>query len=374
MITNQGKQLLRKYLIGMTPAFATHISIGCGSDPLSDIDPVFDTGNIDRSTMKFEMARAPIVSRGLVYENGVRKLAFLAELPITNRYQITEVGVWSGAKNLRAAQFDSKTLTSFDATSERWFTITDFVSTSAIDIIPSGVCVLETGTMQATGTVFSCPNDSDIWVNFEDRKTRFEAPRFYNSSILVRGNYTNITYSGSVWTEGGTSNYAIETSSIGANMSKNSGDDEIRFAFSIAPISYGVGTLPDRVNIWLEFVNNFGSGVRKFAIAKASLDTDTFDSHYHVHTFLKSDFVIESGFSWSSINGIRLRTSLQDAGVVTGNWYVVHDGIRLENVTSDNPTYGLIAYTQVTTPDTLPALKTESTNNYIEFRMEVDSE
>ena len=373
MITENGKQILRKYLVGMTPALATHISIGCGALPLTNVSPPYDPTNGSRTNMKFEMVRVPITSRGIVYEDGVHKLALQAELPIQDRFQITEVGLWSGARNLRAAQFDSKVLATFNAAGESWFLSTASVATSALPTHPSGICAQPSGNIVVSDKVFGVTNDADAWVNFTNRKNRYECPRFYNNSIMNRGDYTNLTYADGVWTEGGTAHNAIETSSIGVNMSKNPGVDEIRLAFSVVPVDNAVPTLPDHVNIWLEFVNNFGSGVRKFAIAKASLDTSMFDSNYHVHTFLLSDFVADSGFSWSSVNGIRLRTSLQLSNAVTSNWYFLCDGLRLENVSNENPTYGLVAYEQVATSDALPALKTESTNNYIEFRLEVNT-
>lgn len=39
MITDVGKEIISKYLLGQTPAYATHISIGCGAVPLDANDP-----------------------------------------------------------------------------------------------------------------------------------------------------------------------------------------------------------------------------------------------------------------------------------------------------------------------------------------------
>jgi hypothetical protein len=35
MITNIGKNILAKYLIGQAPAYASHIAIGCGAKPVN---------------------------------------------------------------------------------------------------------------------------------------------------------------------------------------------------------------------------------------------------------------------------------------------------------------------------------------------------
>ena len=38
MITDNGKELISKYLIGQAPAYASHIAIGCGAKPLDAND------------------------------------------------------------------------------------------------------------------------------------------------------------------------------------------------------------------------------------------------------------------------------------------------------------------------------------------------
>ena len=98
MITNNGKDLISKYLLGQAPAYATHISVGCGATPLdqNDTEP---TDIPTKKRMDFEMTRVPVSSRGFVEENGVTKVALIAQLPTENRYEISEVGLWSAANN-----------------------------------------------------------------------------------------------------------------------------------------------------------------------------------------------------------------------------------------------------------------------------------
>ena len=69
MITNKGKEIIAKYMLGQAPAYATHIALGCGPKPNS-------TGNFsEKQTMDFEMLRVPISSKGFVNEGGISKLA-----------------------------------------------------------------------------------------------------------------------------------------------------------------------------------------------------------------------------------------------------------------------------------------------------------
>ena len=117
MITNTGKNILAKYLVGQTASYASHIAVGCGPKPVG-----LDSASVDYSdkqSLDFEMFRVPIISRGFVDESGVSKIVLTAELPTQERYEITEVGLFSGASNPAAGSTDSKTIYSF-SDSESW--------------------------------------------------------------------------------------------------------------------------------------------------------------------------------------------------------------------------------------------------------------
>lgn len=117
MITNTGKNILAKYLVGQTASYASHIAVGCGPKPqLADAASVDYS---DKQSLDFEMFRVPIISRGFVDESGVSKIVLTAELPTQERYEITEVGLFSGASNPVAGSTDSKVIYSF-SDSESW--------------------------------------------------------------------------------------------------------------------------------------------------------------------------------------------------------------------------------------------------------------
>jgi hypothetical protein len=117
MITNTGKNILAKYLVGQTPSYASHIAVGCGPKPLTQDGSLPDFS--DKKSLDFEMFRVPIISRGFVDESGVSKVVLTAELPTQERYEITEVGLFSAASNPAAGAFDSKNIYSF-SDSESW--------------------------------------------------------------------------------------------------------------------------------------------------------------------------------------------------------------------------------------------------------------
>lgn len=117
MITNSGKNILAKYLVGQTPSYASHIAVGCGPKPIAS-DAALPYYS-DKTSLDFEMFRVPIISRGFVNEDGQSKIVLTAELPTTERYEITEVGVYSAASNPTAGVTDSRGLYLFSE-SEDW--------------------------------------------------------------------------------------------------------------------------------------------------------------------------------------------------------------------------------------------------------------
>ena len=92
------------------------IAVGCGATPVAD-GHTFTQGELDdmqsKSSLDFEMFRVPITSRGFIEQNGETRLVFSAEVPTTDRYEITEIGVYSAAANPSAIGYDSRTLYAF---------------------------------------------------------------------------------------------------------------------------------------------------------------------------------------------------------------------------------------------------------------------
>jgi hypothetical protein len=113
VITKTGKSIIGKYLLGQAPAYASYIGVGCGPKPLLTNDALGDYS--DKTNLDFEMLRVPISSRGFVNENGIDKIVFTAELPTEERYEISEVGLYSAGSNPSAGAYDSKTVFAFTA-------------------------------------------------------------------------------------------------------------------------------------------------------------------------------------------------------------------------------------------------------------------
>jgi hypothetical protein len=117
MITTNGKNIVAKYLLNQAPEFASHIAVGVGGQAYPTSSSATFSASVQ--SLEFEVARVPILSKGLLKEDGQEKIVFKAELPIEQRYQITELGLYPAATNAVAGNFDSRIISTF-SNSEPW--------------------------------------------------------------------------------------------------------------------------------------------------------------------------------------------------------------------------------------------------------------
>ena len=139
----------------------------------------------------------------------------------------------------------------------------------------------------------------------------------------------------------------------------------------------GAGSDPDYVKILLEFYRNETSITSGYAKAEIYIDgTDFAGDRYKVIEIPISDLITTPDFSSQQIRVARVFSSVvyttggqQMASPVH---YVELEGIRLENDTTVNPVYGMVGYSVVRTGDGQPLYKFQNTNNYVEFRFNLD--
>ncbi len=528
MLTNTGKNILAKYLIGQTPAYASYIAFGCGAKAIAQGD-YFDDYS-DKTTLDFEMFRAPIVSRGYVSDvdqvtitvasgNGTiltctgsnsfrpgdiidivglsvagfniqnavvvsatpttftvassatgssttvglatkvtQNIVFTAQLPTDERYEITEIGVYSAGSNPSAGPSDSRLLYSFN-TDESW-ELHDAQGARTIgEPYETDLSRFRDGTapedsslvnsINATELVLQVNTDNNT-LNQPIRINRNERSRFLNNTVLVRGDTS--------WIEGTTQeNIAvsqddgthIHLNGITLNLDKNSGQDEIRVAFSILNRHLDASN-PSAVNIIIDFVSSDdidtpAAQYARMKIRKTATADDFNNNRYFVATSKIEDLEKTIQFSWKSVNTIKIfvsiptadvqvatkavedgvatlqlgaehgfnvggrvlvegagtgfngiqtitavtadtisfetdmanlaETPLSPAGNVSGyssEYYVALDAIRLENVSTTNPLYGLVGYTVAKTPEGNPIIKDSNTSSLLEFRFALD--
>jgi hypothetical protein len=385
VITTDGKNIVAKYLLNQAPEFASHIAVGIGGQVL----PVSSSATFSASvqSLEFEVARVPILSKGLLKEDGQEKIVFKAELPIEQRYQITELGVYPAAANSVAGNFDSRILSTF-SNSEPWAYSNNQDDSGRVNYIgPLRIDAAVAGDIETLlgdyilGDFVFINSNSPIF-EYSERINRGEPPRYLNKSLLVSGNTSVINTlmpaSSASINVSSASSYYIENNSINLNLGKNLPTDQIKLALSvISTARLGVNSsAPDNVKIRLEFLNNLGASQSRAYVNIALQDIDALNpdasldnSRYQVVTKTLSDFTTDPTFSWSSINGIRIYTCIHNnSNDVVADHFVLYDGLRFENISSYNPLYSLVAAERVKTLDTNPILKRENSTSYVEYR------
>lgn len=381
MITNTGKTIISKFLLGQAPSFASHIAVGCGKKPilLTDPQPDFST----KTSLDLEMFRIPISSRGYINEGGTNKLVLTAELPTEERYEITEVGIFSAGSNPSAGQSDSKTVFGFTDT-ENW-QYNNGSSSSDIPKITEQLDSTSTNTISTidkinvnTNTnitdelyVFETNADNAVFYN-QERVERYERARFFNNVILMRGDSSVLSYNGSHFTSLG-GKYVVYPNTI-TSFSQNSPIDELRLGLSLVTKN-SAADVPDTVNVVVNFTNSDGSQYARFeAVLPNGTGTGQYDfatNRYFVISKQLQQLATSSNFNWDIVTQVQIYANVIDNGSPSSNYYVALDALRLENIATVNPLYGLTGYSIVQNSGATTIVKSTNTNNYIEFRFTV---
>ena len=397
MITNTGKTIIGKYLLGQAPAFASYIAVGCGKQPFTTGETLDDYS--DKDNLDFEMFRVPISSRGYVQENGMNKIVLTAELPTEERYEITEVGLYSAGSNPSAGAYDSKTIFAFTNT-ENW----QYHTSSATTLIPTIPVQLDTendniitgsylinsstkeydavnGVLTAT-PVFQANSDNSIFYK-TPRAERYERCRFLNNTILIQGNMSDldvITESGPTQDHFDISGSHIHVTGVDIDFTKNSPIDELRLAFSIVSKNGGSGAVPDTVRILVDFSSSdtvdgeyarFEAELNNGSSLSLPLDDEFETNRYYIVSKQLQDLYTSANFSWNDVSVVKIYASVIDGGVPSSDYYVALDAMRLENIATENPLYGLTGYTVIQNTDAEAIIKSPNTNNYVEFRFSI---
>ena len=385
MITTNGKNIVAKYLLNQAPEFASHIAIGVGGQSYPTSSSATFSASVQ--SLEFEVARVPILSKGLLKEldpitnEPVEKIVFKAELPIEQRYQITELGLYPAAANAVAGNFDSRIISTF-SNSEPWSYSNNQDDSGAVsyigvlridDAVPGDI---ETYLQTSASVVYTL--DDFVFINsnspifeYSERVNRGEPPRYLDKSLSVSGSTsvvnTLMPFSSASIDTSSSSSYYIENNSISLNLGKNLPTDQIKLAFSVISTARSASP-PENVKIRLEFLNNSTTSTSKAYVDIALQDTDL-ALRYQVITKTLSEFTTTENFSWSSVNAVRIYTCIHsDAHVKTGQHFVLYDGLRFENVSSYNPLYSLVAGEYIKTLDANPILKRENSTSYVEYR------
>lgn len=348
MITNKGRELISKYLLGQAPSYASYISFGCGAD---------STATPEKESMDFEMLRVPISSRSNLDIEGNSIISFAGDIPLEEQYIITEVAVWSDSRNA-AAQSDSRVLFAF--TSDENWQIREGTETKVIPVKEdslSGVTP-DDGVINESEKIFIADADNLTLVSGRDG----QGTRFLNRTILMRGDSFPVDP-----TDPSTPRTRIFLDGRNIDLSSNSGDDLLKFAFAMYPKNptWDENTTPPSVSFTIRFMSDPSLGIDDdnpppgSAVWKGSVTTP---NKFNVITTKLEDVTTSAqGFSWKGTRYVEIEFANFSA-----DWYVGIDAIRFDNVTTPNPLYVMSGYTSVGDGDAL--IKAANTNAYAEFR------
>jgi hypothetical protein len=502
MITKTGKEIIAKYLMGTAPAYASYISLGCGTPPRPLVNSfsgvsssgttitvsstvgvwigaviVKDSGtgtlaansvvteitgtttfvidqaplvalssavisitpNQEKSVMDFEMFRVPITSRGYVSDNGVNKIVLTAELPTEERYEISEIGVFSAGSNADAGRYDSKTIYTFSDI-ENWQFSDDItltrpaIGSSIFPIINASITTANniTSTADAIQT-----NSNNVAFLDPTRAGRYERCRYLNNIILLRGDTSMILADSTVAT--GSKHLQITGQSI--DFTRNSTADILKIALSLVSVTGASTDVPTKVRVLIEFSNDNETQYAKFLGEAESATSDMADNRYMVMSKRLDELTYSPTFSWNSMTTVKVYVSaidelvttikelISNIATITSNshemivgdvvivdigdpifdgehivtdvttntfsyaktnanitatggagiaetprdeYMVSLDAIRLDNVGTVSPLYGMTGYSVVQNDTEETIIKDANTNNYIEFRIILD--
>lgn len=370
MITNIGKGILAKYLIGQAPSYASYIAIGCGAKPLATNQSF---GNYSaKESLDFEMFRVPVTSRGYVTEDGISKIVLTAELPTDERYEISEVGVYSAGANPSAGAYDSRSLFAFTV-NENW-EYHDQTSATELPVVYTPLDGSNNdNVINQTYAAFQTNSDNRLFTS-TDRVSRYERARFYNNIVMLRGDSASLSVSGGHLTIGSGSNH-IHLLGTSLDFNQNAPTDQIKLAFSVINKDPDPSIVPDEVRILLEFGESDTAGAGEWARFEVIMNANDYDfanNRYYVVTKQLQELYKSTGFTWNNVSIIKIYSTVINNGSPSSDFYVGLDAVRFENTSTTNPIYGLTGYTVLKNTNAETIVKAANTSNYIEFRFAMD--
>jgi hypothetical protein len=376
MITNTGKNIIAKYMLGQAPAYASYIAVGCGAQPLNNSNSYGDYSN--KTNLDFEMFRIPISSRGYINENGISKVVLTGEIPTEERYEITEIGLFSAASNPTAGAYDSKTIFAFTI-NEDW---QHHIANSSAISIPRYIEPLDAplgdNVIAITDGVFQTNAENAIFFNI-GRSARFERCRFLNNTILMRGDEADLSFEivgEEEHIEIGEGSNHIHLNSPNVDFTQNSPIDQLRLALTVINKNE-TSTPPDSVIVLIEFASTETES-SEFARFEVEMINGTSEgeynfgsNRYHVITKKIEELYMSTNFTWDSVTVAKIYACSIVDGEPSGDYYIAFDALRLENVSSINPLYGMTGYTIVKNENGETVSKGANTSNYVEFRFSI---
>jgi hypothetical protein len=328
----------------------------------------------NKVAMDFEMLRLPIKSRNSFIENGISMIELSAELPTTEIYEISELGLFSDTSDF-SSRINNKNISSFSGDLP-W----SYQKNSSVLDIPFISVPLDSGneisTIDVEEEVFQANSNNNLFKN-NTRLLRQEKPRYEKTTYFIAGNTSTLEEASGILTPDTVTNH-IKTSISGLSwLDESSPNDEIRLALSLVN-KVNETAAPDELRVLLEFSSEEGSGVQtdtyRYARFHATIDNTQQDfttNRYVVLNKKLSELEKSQDFSWSQVRFSKIYVSTIKSGNPTADYYVALDSLKFEYLTSNNPIYGLTGYTIIKNANNSTITKEENATQSIAFKFAV---
>lgn len=381
MITDKGRNILAKYLIGQAPAYASFIALGVGRKPLLPGEIPLDSNGDPlllekQNELAFETLRIPISSRGYVYDNlGNASIVFAGELPSEQRYEFSEIGIFSAKSNPIAGSLGSRMIYTFSE-SESWEYHDDTLAVGLSTYLEPLYLEEEQNIIAIPDIAFRTNTNNALFSGSQIRKETYQVPRFLDRALLIRGDMSGLeTVDGRLVLKSNTETeyYGSHIHLTGAtpNFNRNPPKDELKLAFTVLDKLDAQVQNIDSVKILIEFAETDTEVATPDNFARMEIDIAISESNrYYVHTAKLEDLIKSVGFTWSRVNVVKIYASVYEIGnpEPSNNFYIALDGLRFENVTSTSPLYGLTGYSIIRNDDAETVVKESNSSNLVEFR------
>lgn len=378
MITDKGRNILAKYLISQAPAYASFIALGVGPKPLSNTDPQIDFAQ--KTEMDFEVLRIPISSKGYVYDDlGNAEVVFSGELPSEQRYEFSEIGIFSAKSNPVAGSLGSRMIYTFSE-SENWEYHDETLARGLTTYLEPLYLEEEQSVIAISDIAFRTNSNNALFVASNSRLENYERSRFLDRTLIVRGDMSRLeSIDGRLSvvpnTESSYNSSHIHLAGSTPNLNQNPPGDELRLAFSVLNKLDVQTEEIDNIKILIEFAST--DAVNPDNYARMEIDQAVSDSQRYIVAKAKlEDLVKSSGFTWSNVNVVKIYVSVYETSeygpLLSENFYVALDGLRFENLTSISPLYGMTGYSVIRNDSSSTIIKESNSSNLVEFRFGLD--
>lgn len=381
MITNRGIDIIARVLAEQTPSAFSYIALGVGAVPVvpPGSPPLEPAAFATKTKLDFEAFRIPVSGASILKEDNQTKVVLTGVLPAVQRYEISEIGVYSAEYNSLLVTEPPRMVYTFSS-SEDWeyhsgSTVAEIdylgtVSDNGIDInsFPGGT-EEEAIFLQADNAVFFTAN----------RKN--QRMRVYDDSLMLRGDISTINAAGADWALSGNH---VHVTGIPLNLARARPTDELKLAFAVVPKTYtdiSVGGVPDIVRVAVRFMAN--EAATEYATMQVEVDrtgtnvtnqspedTNFVTNGYYVVSKQKQELRTTTNFSWDSVTMATVWVDVEPQGGHTADqYYIAVDALRFDSNNDNNPTYGLVSYSVIQNDTASTAIKETDIESQLEYKV-----